>query len=65
MNERDKLLIEDGKYFYPRKSQPPLVEERVAQLKSRYGFTWRGIERSPQDRELGIGGGELIVLDLR
>ncbi len=29
---------------------------------SRYGFTWRGIRR-PYDRELGIAGGELIVLD--
>jgi hypothetical protein len=31
--------------------------------KSRYGFTWRGITR-PHDRELGIAGGELILLDL-
>lgn len=32
-------------------------------LKSRYGYTWRGINR-PHDRELGIAGSELIVLDL-
>ncbi len=32
--------------------------------RARYGFTWRGIKR-PHDRELGIGGGELIVLDLQ
>lgn len=32
-------------------------------LKSRYGFTWRGITR-PHDRELGIAGSEVIVLDL-
>ena len=32
--------------------------------KARYGFTWRGIKR-PFDREMGIAGGELIVLDLR
>jgi hypothetical protein len=31
--------------------------------KSRYGYVWRGIVR-PHDRELGIGGGEIIVLDL-
>jgi hypothetical protein len=31
---------------------------------SRYAFTWRGLKR-PNDRELGIGGGELIVLDLK
>jgi hypothetical protein len=35
----------------------------VENLKSLYGFTWRGISR-PHDRELGIAGGELIVLDL-
>lgn len=34
----------------------------VENLESRYGFTWRGISR-PHDRELGIAGGELIVLD--
>jgi len=32
--------------------------------KARYGFTWRGIRR-PNDREMGIAGGELIVLDLQ
>jgi len=31
--------------------------------KARYGITWRGIKR-PNDREMGIAGGELIVLDL-
>jgi hypothetical protein len=31
--------------------------------KARYGVTWRGIRRS-NDREMGISGGELIVLDL-
>jgi len=36
---------------------------RSATVSSRYGFTWRGIKR-PRDRELGIAGGELIVLDL-
>jgi hypothetical protein len=34
------------------------------QAKARYGYTWRGIKR-PHDREMGIGGGELIVLDLQ
>ena len=34
-----------------------------AHRKSRYGYVWRGIVR-PHDRELGIGGGEIIVLDL-
>ncbi|HEY5627008.1 MAG TPA: hypothetical protein VIR79_03615 [Nitrospira sp.] len=35
----------------------------VPALKSRYGYTWRGITR-PHDRELGIAGGELIILEL-
>jgi hypothetical protein len=36
----------------------------VPTLQSRYGYTWRGITR-PHDRELGIVGGELIILDLQ
>jgi hypothetical protein len=31
---------------------------------SLYGFTWRGINR-PRDREMGIAGGELAVVDLK
>lgn len=31
---------------------------------SRYGVAWRGIQR-PRDRELGVAGGEVLVLDLR
>ena len=34
----------------------------VAEVKSRYAYTWRGIRREG-DREYGIAGGELIVLD--
>ena len=60
----DKMIFENGQYMYPRDQQPPLLEERVKELKSRYGFTWRGITR-PHDRELGIAGGEVIVLDLQ
>lgn len=60
----DKLVVEDGQYFYPRDLQPKMIEERVKELKSRYGFTWRGINRF-HDRELGIAGGELIVLDVQ
>ena len=33
-------------------------------VKSSYGYTWRGITR-PHDRELGIVGGEQILLDLK
>lgn len=34
----------------------------VADLESRYAYTWRGIHRE-RDREFGIAGGELVVLD--
>lgn len=40
-----------------------VAETEVPVRKSRYGFTWRGIRR-PSDREMGIAGGELILLDL-
>jgi hypothetical protein len=60
----DKLVLENGQYMYPRDQQPKLIEERVKEPQSRYGFTWRGITR-PHDRELGIAGGEVIILDLR
>lgn len=60
----DKMIVENGLYYYPRDQQPNMVEEKVNELKSRFGFTWRGIKR-PHDRELGIVGGEVIVLDLQ
>lgn len=41
-----------------------VAENTVAAIKSRYGYTWRGIARA-HDRELGIAGGELIILDLQ
>lgn len=41
-----------------------VAEASVSAIKSRYGFTWRSVPR-PHDRELGIAGGELIVLDLK
>ncbi len=41
-----------------------VAEAIVPDIKSRYGYTWRGISRS-HDRELGIAGGELMVLDLK
>lgn len=45
------------------KSPKTMVKEYASDLTSRYGVTWRGISR-PHDREFGIAGGELIVLDL-
>jgi len=44
---------------------PYIVAEKETQsLNSKYGVTWRGITR-PHDRELGIAGGELIILGLQ
>lgn len=40
-----------------------IVQEEASQRKARYGYTWRGITRE-QDRELGIGGGEYLIVDL-
>jgi hypothetical protein len=60
----DKMIVEKGQYIYPRDQQPKMIEERVKKLKSRYAFTWRGIKR-PHDRELGIAGGEFIILDVQ
>jgi hypothetical protein len=41
-----------------------VAAEEVTAPEARYGYTWRGVSR-PHDRELGIAGGELIVLDTR
>lgn len=42
----------------------PMQVETTDIPRSRYGYTWRGISRE-KDREFGIAGGELIVLDLK
>jgi hypothetical protein len=54
-------------YDNVRRSQGHIIPdgEPVHEIKSRYGFMWRGIERSPHDRLLGIGGGEVLVFDLQ
>lgn len=41
-----------------------MVAEAVEAISARYGYTWRGIRRD-RDREFGIAGGELMVLDLQ
>lgn len=41
----------------------PMQVETAETPRSRYGYTWRGVRRE-KDRELGIAGGELIVLEL-
>lgn len=58
---RDYPTAVDGRFV----RVPYIVTEKpVDGLQSRYGYTWRGIKR-PHDRELGIAGGELIVLDVQ
>lgn len=53
------------RYFaYDRKNQKTMQMQYVDGLKSDFGYTWRGIKR-PHDRELGVAGGELIVIDLK
>lgn len=50
---------------YTAKPPSPSGElDASAKLRSRYAFTWRGIDRPP-DRDLSIAGGELIVIDLK
>jgi hypothetical protein len=44
----------------PKRTQ----KEFVTSLQARFGYSWRGIKRD-KDRELGIAGGELIVIDLK
>lgn len=52
------------RYFgYNGRNPETLQKVNEVQRKSRYGYTWRGVVR-PHDRENGIGGGEVIVLDL-
>ena len=57
---RDYQTAIDGRFV----RVPYIVAEKEVQsLNSRFGVTWRGINR-PHDRELGIAGSELIILDL-
>lgn len=49
---------------YDAREKETMVMEYSTELKSRYGYTWRGIRRL-YDRENGIAGGELIIMDLQ
>ena len=40
-----------------------LTTKSADALMSKYGYTWRGISRT-NDRELGIAGGEVILIDI-
>lgn len=50
-------------YGYDGREPKSMKQVRGDQRKAKYGYVWRGIQR-PHDREHGIAGGELIVLDL-
>lgn len=53
-----------ARYFgHDGRKQQTMQKEYDATRKSVYGYTWRGISR-PHDRELGVAGSELIVIDL-
>ena len=41
-----------------------LIQQDASMIKSRYGYVWRGITRN-HDREVGIAGGELIIVDVQ
>lgn len=47
-----------GKVYFVRLPPNP-----VSELRSRYGYYWYGIKRE-HDRELGVAGGEMVVIDL-
>ena len=59
----DRAETHYRRYFGYVQDKSPMNIEEAFTLKSRYSYTWRGIER-PHGRELGIVGGELIVMDL-
>jgi hypothetical protein len=52
------------RFFGQTEARKTMQLEYTAQLESRYGWTWRGIRR-PHDREVGVAGGELAVVDLK
>lgn len=64
-SQREESRPEDAveRHFGYTGEMNSMRKEFDANRRARYGFTWRGIKR-PHDREMGIAGGELIVLDL-
>jgi hypothetical protein len=53
--------VRDGKWL-----RVPFIvdQERVGNVRARYGFSWRGIERR-DDRANGVAGGEFAIVDMR
>lgn len=60
-NVKGSLLRFSG---YNEFTDKGMIVSTVESPASRYGFTWRGLRR-PHDRENGIAGGEVIVVDLK
>jgi hypothetical protein len=50
-------------YGYDGRDPATMKRETAPAPRARYGFIWRGISR-PNDREMGIAGGEVIVLNI-
>ena len=65
----ERYVMSDGdikvqRFFgYNGRKRETLKSTIVDKRAAKYGFTWRRISR-PNDRELGIAGGELLVLNL-
>lgn len=62
MQERRKTQVPIGGRGYIVPSM--LNRKEIDQTSSLYGFIWRGISR-PNDRALGIAGGEMAIVDLK
>ncbi len=67
------FLLESKKYgknFFDmmgaihRKYSRQLIAYQLNNIKSQYGYVWRGI-KTTYDREMGIAGGELAIVDLK
>jgi hypothetical protein len=56
----ERVIRHEG---YDARNLVTMKTARDVPRRSKYGFTWRGISRS-NDRELGIAGGDQIILDL-
>ena len=60
-----KKFIRYRRYFgVTARKHKRMIEARCPTFKSRYGYTWRGINR-PYDRESGIAGESLLFLTLQ
>jgi len=49
---------------YEYREGRPMIEDHVANLRSRYGFTWHGVYHEYDDL-FGIYGGETLILDIQ